>query len=588
MIPYGGHVYYQQPLQSPMLAYGGAAVYHQPNNLPANMPCMPVAAKNQDDFMAGTEKAVRKDYDPVAKRWKRSAVVLKIDPVAFAQGSLRRAYKMRDLTLGETDNEFVAKMSINPQENRQTYFDDVAMQMEAKMWAERFNSKTGLHVDFLVAYVAELVERTGRPLIGVEKLVMGNYVKYNNNWDWNDDRRNTPQAFSHFTWEESGKSILVCDLQGVGDLWTDPQIHSRDGKGYGKGNMGMRGIAAFLNNHRCNAICMALKLPMVGKAPKQNNDGTVMPPMKAGMQSGLTNTQFKAKMVQAELKKPKEEGARTDHDRIAIIVLGAGGLNVSETSPDCSVTILCGHRVCETKVIYDNREPVWNEKFQLDLPADGSVNTLEAVLFIREEEDPTMVGFARIEFDKLEDQAGFDERQWPLRAAGGAQVGWLKLKILRFRSKKPAASAPDAALGPPPPPPLPLAGPNKEEGPGNVRDLLQEAQGIKVMVKQGRGFRELEGLPVQVLVRLNQCQAATKAQPGAQLMHWNQKIAFPPGPADEAVRLWVIPDVASPHVRFQGHIPMRSINFDASGHAGNVVVPMKQHQPVAGEGEAVG
>jgi len=47
----------------------------------------------------------------------------------------------------------------------------------------------------------------------------------------------------------------VCNLfmwthQGVGDSWTDPQIHSVDQRGYGKGNMGMRGIRAFLNNHR--------------------------------------------------------------------------------------------------------------------------------------------------------------------------------------------------------------------------------------------------------------------------------------------------------------------------------------------------
>ena len=52
----------------------------------------------------------------------------------------------------------------------------------------------------------------------------GEYVKYNDNWSWCDDKRNTPQAFSHFTWEASGNKLLVCDLQGVGDCWTDPQV----------------------------------------------------------------------------------------------------------------------------------------------------------------------------------------------------------------------------------------------------------------------------------------------------------------------------------------------------------------------------
>lgn len=32
-------------------------------------------------------------------------------------------------------------------------------------------------------------------------------------------------------------------------------MHSADGKGFGKGNMGQRGIDKFLAKHRCNAIC---------------------------------------------------------------------------------------------------------------------------------------------------------------------------------------------------------------------------------------------------------------------------------------------------------------------------------------------
>jgi len=32
--------------------------------------------------------------------------------------------------------------------------------------------------------------------------------------------RNTPQAFSHFTWEHSKHSLLVVDLQGVNDYYT--------------------------------------------------------------------------------------------------------------------------------------------------------------------------------------------------------------------------------------------------------------------------------------------------------------------------------------------------------------------------------
>jgi elongation factor 2 kinase len=62
--------------------------------------------------------------------------------------------------------------------------------------------------------------------------------------------RNTPHAFSHFTFDESGGREIVVDVQGVGDLFTDPQIHTIDGDGYGRGNMGVRGIALFFASHR--------------------------------------------------------------------------------------------------------------------------------------------------------------------------------------------------------------------------------------------------------------------------------------------------------------------------------------------------
>ena len=108
----------------------------------------------------------------------------------------------------------------------------------------------------------------------------GEYKKFNNNWSWTDDERNTPQAFSHFTYERSNYKILVCDIQGVGDTWTDPQIHSSNGEGYGKGNMGQAGIDKFFGSHRCNGICAYLKLPCRGvhgaAGPSDEDSGTVV------------------------------------------------------------------------------------------------------------------------------------------------------------------------------------------------------------------------------------------------------------------------------------------------------------------------
>jgi len=62
--------------------------------------------------------------------------------------------------------------------------------------------------------------------------------------------------------------VLSFALAGVGDLYTDPQIHTIDGRGMGLGNNGSKGIQRWVASHRCNAICRQLKLPQVGADAK--------------------------------------------------------------------------------------------------------------------------------------------------------------------------------------------------------------------------------------------------------------------------------------------------------------------------------
>ena len=72
--------------------------------------------------------------------------------------------------------------------------------------------------------------------------------------------RRTPQAFSHFSHEHTGGKLMVVDIQGVDDYYTDPQVHSRSGTGFGAGNMGQEGIDQFYSTHWCNPICEGLGL----------------------------------------------------------------------------------------------------------------------------------------------------------------------------------------------------------------------------------------------------------------------------------------------------------------------------------------
>jgi hypothetical protein len=51
-------------------------------------------------------------------------------------------------------------------------------------------------------------------------------------------------------------------MQGVGNLWTDPQIHSLAGDDYGDGNLGVGGMALFFSTSRYGPIAKSLGLPL--------------------------------------------------------------------------------------------------------------------------------------------------------------------------------------------------------------------------------------------------------------------------------------------------------------------------------------
>nr|XP_054762938.1 eukaryotic elongation factor 2 kinase-like [Lytechinus pictus] len=215
-----------------------------------------------------SEKATRHRYNAIEKTWVQDQVEVKITSEPFAHGAMRECFRMKKKSnFSKAQNwknagNFVAKRYMETVD-RDVYFQDVRLQMDAKIWGEEFNRHNPpKKVDIFQMAVIEFMDRPGKPLFHLESYIEGKYMKYNSNSGFVRDEalRLTPQAFSHFTFERSGHKLIVVDIQGVGDLYTDPQIHTSTGKEYNDGNLGSRGMALFFATHACNEICDHLEL----------------------------------------------------------------------------------------------------------------------------------------------------------------------------------------------------------------------------------------------------------------------------------------------------------------------------------------
>merc|ERR1712166_153618 len=229
------------------------------------------------DHNQPAENAKCYHYDAANKSWNTSMKRVRVNRKPCGEGGMRLVVRLdilKDSDLA-VEQQCVAKIFKSDKAHAKEYLNEAITQVSCQLWADQFNSlPVPNRVSFLPVTVMELVDRPQKDLVNVEPLMQGNFFKHNDNAGRVKSDRHTPQAFSHFSWEASNHTLLICDIQGVstskGDLFTDPQIHSidgiengntEDGTGYGPGNFGHQGIMKFIETHKCNKLCQQLGLP---------------------------------------------------------------------------------------------------------------------------------------------------------------------------------------------------------------------------------------------------------------------------------------------------------------------------------------
>ena len=223
-------------------------------------------------------KDVREITPDCGSDYKSSTVCKKVKRAQhpFAAGGIRYAYHAH---FPGSDKMYVFKESIKSSGRHRCAkraFEMLQIHDKASAYAKKFNKEKPLNVrvrlNFLTVGVVEYpADLDGKfSYFTYEKFIEGTYQKFNGNdgyegRDLLDPLNVACQAFSHYTWEASGNTILICDLQGVktkdGVLLTDPAIHARNVLKHGLTNLGMKGIKLFFEKHKCNHICRQMKLP---------------------------------------------------------------------------------------------------------------------------------------------------------------------------------------------------------------------------------------------------------------------------------------------------------------------------------------
>lgn len=203
---------------------------------------------------------IRKNQTNMPLEQIQQSVNVVVENRPFAAGSMRHAYRAQVYFENATHPRRMVMKSGQKVNHISIHYRDLMTQTIAKELCDQFNNTYQdiiiEKLDFPIPYIGYTT--TGNAFF-LEEFIPGNHEKHNNNYGFVNPTRNTPQAFSHFSYAATGGIMMVVDLQGAHNRLNDPQIHHiSDSKNYGEGNLGINGMKEFFKTHLCNDICKAI------------------------------------------------------------------------------------------------------------------------------------------------------------------------------------------------------------------------------------------------------------------------------------------------------------------------------------------
>ncbi|KAI7944882.1 hypothetical protein MJO28_010577 [Puccinia striiformis f. sp. tritici] len=248
------------------------------------------------NFSHNQYESLSADVEPIIFRVDQDVVV--------GEGSMRRAYKAEVKTKSSDGSEkisnYIAKIRYNEQyQTVANHAADALLYEASGLLLGKFKSIVSGNNRVSLAYkriagniqiirhsiVAEGDYNNPNEVYFFEAALEGPYLKYCSNIDFDvaatEPEMDTPMyrlmnCFTHWSYIQSKGKTLICDLQGVGFILTDPQIIDFNPKLWADGNNAQEGIVSFVKHHICNEVCEMLRF----QKPQLIEDEETLPPSR--------------------------------------------------------------------------------------------------------------------------------------------------------------------------------------------------------------------------------------------------------------------------------------------------------------------